>query len=104
MATLLSRILGLVREMVMASLFGTGMVADCFVVAFRIPNLLRRLFGEGTLSAAFVPSYTEVLTRGDERRSWGLATTVGSALALILVVLVLLGVFGAPFYIKLFGA
>jgi len=102
LATLLSRILGLVREMVMASLFGTGMVADCFVVAFRIPNLLRRLFGEGTLSAAFVPSYTEVLTRGDERRSWGLATTVGISLALILVVLVLLGIFGAPFYVKLF--
>jgi len=101
-ATLFSRILGLVREIVMASLFGTGMVADCFVVAFRIPNLLRRLFGEGTLSAAFVPTYTEVLTQGDQRRSRGLATTVGICLSLLLVVLVILGIFGAPFYIKLF--
>ncbi len=86
----------------MASLFGTGMVADCFVVAFRIPNLLRRLFGEGTLSAAFVPTYTGVLTQGDHKRSCGLATTVGLCLSLLLVLLVLLGVFGAPLYIKLF--
>ncbi len=86
----------------MASLFGTGMVADCFVVAFRIPNLLRRLFGEGTLSAAFVPTYTEVLSQGNQKRSRGLATTVGFYLSLLLALLVLVGVFGAPLYIKLF--
>jgi len=54
--TLLSRILGLVRDMVVARYFGSGMAADAFFVAFRIPNLLRRLFAEGSLTIAFIPS------------------------------------------------
>ncbi len=86
----------------MASLFGTGMVADSFVVAFRLPNLMRRLFGEGTLSAAFVPTYTEVLTKGERRRGWRLATAIGLYLLLLLAVIVLIGILGAPFYMKLF--
>ena len=56
-ATLLSRIFGYVRDMVLASFFGAGMAADAFIAAFRIPNLLRRLFGEGSLSLAFVPVF-----------------------------------------------
>ncbi|MBI5307104.1 MAG: murein biosynthesis integral membrane protein MurJ, partial [Planctomycetes bacterium] len=57
--TLLSRILGLARDMICASVFGTGMVWDAFTVAFKIPNLFRRLFGEGAFSAAFIPLFTE---------------------------------------------
>jgi putative peptidoglycan lipid II flippase len=57
--TFLSRILGLARDMICASIFGTGMVWDAFTVAFKIPNLFRRLFGEGALSAAFIPIFTE---------------------------------------------
>src|SRR5438874_2575252 len=60
-ATFLSRILGLVREQVLAAMFGAGFATDAFNVAFRIPNLLRDLFAEGALSAAFVPTLTERL-------------------------------------------
>ena len=61
--TFLSRVLGLVRDMVIAALFGSGLAADAFFVAFRIPNLLRRLFAEGSLTIAFIPVFTEYLTR-----------------------------------------
>ena len=58
---LLSRAFGLVREIAMAALFGSSFAMDAFVVAFRIPNLFRSLFGEGALSSAFVPVFTETL-------------------------------------------
>ncbi|HEX9910465.1 MAG TPA: lipid II flippase MurJ, partial [Desulfatiglandales bacterium] len=61
--TLLSRILGLVRDIVLAYFFGSKMAADAFFVAFRIPNLLRRFFAEGSLTIAFIPVFTETLTR-----------------------------------------
>jgi putative peptidoglycan lipid II flippase len=57
--TFLSRILGLVRDIVVARFFGAGLVTDAFFVAFRIPNLLRRLFAEGSLTIAFIPVFTE---------------------------------------------
>ncbi|MDY6973846.1 MAG: lipid II flippase MurJ, partial [Thermodesulfobacteriota bacterium] len=59
--TLLSRVLGMVRDMVLARFFGTGMATDAFFVAFRIPNMLRRLFAEGSLTIAFIPIFTEYL-------------------------------------------
>jgi putative peptidoglycan lipid II flippase len=69
--TFLSRILGLVRDMVLASFFGAGMAADAFFVAFRIPNLLRRLFAEGSLTIAFIPVFTEYLQNPNLRHlSW----------------------------------
>ena len=71
--TLLSRILGLVRDMVLAFFFGTGMAADAFFVAFRIPNLLRRLFAEGTLTIAFIPVFTEYLTTKSKEEALELA-------------------------------
>ena len=61
--TMLSRLLGLVRELVFAALLGAGLHADAFQVAYRIPNLLRDLFAEGALSAAFVPTYARTLLR-----------------------------------------
>ena len=64
--TFLSRILGLVRDMVIARVFGSGMVTDAFFVAFKIPNLLRRLFAEGSLTIAFIPVFTENLREGCE--------------------------------------
>ena len=60
--TLTSRVLGLVREQVFAYLFGASMAADAFIAAFRIPNLLRDMFAEGALSAAFIPTFSEKLT------------------------------------------
>ena len=68
--TLASRILGMLRDTVMAFVFATGYVADAFYLAFMIPNLFRRIFGEGAFSAALVPTYTEYLKKEDvsERR------------------------------------
>jgi putative peptidoglycan lipid II flippase len=89
-ATMLSRLLGLVREQMFAALVGAGLYADAFVVAFRIPNLLRDLFAEGALSAAFVPTFTDYLTN---RRSeaWALANRVVNAILVLLGTLVLIG-------------
>jgi len=89
--TLASRVLGLVRDMLCAATFGTGMVWDAFSFAFRVPNLLRRLFGEGALSAAFVPVFTQYLELRDRKDAWRLAGTVGTTLAAVLVACLLVG-------------
>ena len=60
--TFLSRILGFVRDILMASILGAGIVADCFVVAFKLPNFFRRLFAEGAFSASFVPLFSAART------------------------------------------
>lgn len=88
--TFLSRILGLIRDAVFAAAFGAGWAASAFSLAFMIPNLFRRLFGEGALSAAFIPVFTEVHEQGDGRRASRVAGTVllGSALVLAGLVLV----------------
>ena len=96
-ATMASRILGLVRDQVLAYYFGAGDAMDAFRVAFRIPNLVRDLFAEGAMSAAFVPTFTHELTTGGKARAWRLANSVVTALIPITGVLVLLGmVFADP--------
>lgn len=90
LATMLSRVLGLVREQLFAALVGAGPQADAFVVAFRIPNLLRDLFAEGALSAAFVPTFTDYLLNRREK-AWLLASRVVNTLVVILGTLVLAG-------------
>jgi len=84
LGTLSSRILGLIREMMMAWVFGTSRVGSAFVVAFTIPNLFRRLFGEGALSAAFIPRYIRVKKESGEIEGWRLTRNVISLLILIL--------------------
>ena len=98
--TFLSRVLGLVRDMVLASFFGSGMVADAFFVAFRIPNLLRRLFAEGSLTIAFIPVFTEYLTKKSREDAFELARIVLTILSLILVVVTLLGIIFAPWIVR----
>src|SRR5262245_37422784 len=83
LATMASRILGLVRDQVLAFYFGAGDAMDAFRVAFRIPNLVRDLFAEGAMSAAFVPTFAHELTTGGRPRAWTLANTVVTALILI---------------------
>lgn len=96
-ATLVSRLLGLVREQVFATLFGAGMATDAFNVAFRIPNLLRDLFAEGAMSSAFVPTFTEELTLRGKESAFRLASVVMSMLAVVTGALVLLGIaFAGP--------
>jgi putative peptidoglycan lipid II flippase len=95
--TLLSRVLGLVREQVYAALLGAGPQADAFQIAFRIPNLLRDLFAEGALSAAFVPTYARALKEGGRAEAHRLVSRLLTLLTAILAVLVLLGiVFAEP--------
>ena len=99
--TFLSRILGLARDMVIAGLFGSGMVADAFIVAFRIPNLLRRLFAEGSLTVAFIPVFTKYLTIKSKEEAFELARIVLTILAISLAVVTLLGILFSPWIVRL---
>src|SRR5690349_6264530 len=78
-----SRVLGLVREQVLASLFGAGDAMDAFNVAFRIPNLIRDLFAEGAMSAAFVPTFTRELSAGGKDAAWRFANIALNALCVV---------------------
>ncbi len=93
-ATSLSRLLGLAREIVFGALFGAsaGPAADAFTVAFRIPNLLRDLFAEGALSAAFVPTVTRAFARGGDQAGWHLASAVFSAILVVVGGIALVGI------------
>ena len=93
---LLSRIAGLVRQKVFAHYFSTSLAADAFNAAFRIPNLLQNLFGEGVLSASFIPEYVGLVARKEDRNADRLAGAVLAALALVASVTVLGGVLLAP--------
>jgi putative peptidoglycan lipid II flippase len=97
--TLLSRILGFVRDFVIARSFGAGMMTDAFFVAFRLPNLLRRLFAEGAFSQAFVPILAEYRNRRGESETKTLVDRVASVLFLILIVVSALGMAAAPLLI-----
>ncbi len=94
--TFLSRITGLIREIIGFNLFGASAAMDAFQVAWRIPNLLRRLFAEGAFSQAFVPVFAEYKTRRGETETRVLADRIASVLALILFVVTLIGVIAAP--------
>jgi len=95
-ATTVSRLLGLVRETVLAALFGATPSMDAFNVAFRIPNLLRDLFAEGAMTAAFVPTFTRTLTGQGREAAWRLGNLVMHALLLVTTVLVIAGIVFAP--------
>jgi putative peptidoglycan lipid II flippase len=90
-----SRVLGLVRDQVMAYLFGAGSQMDAYNVAFRIPNLVRDLFAEGAMSAAFVPAFTRQLSQGGRDAAWRLGNLVITTLVLVTAVVVTLGMLGA---------
>ena len=103
-ATITSRILGVVREQVLASMFGAGNAMDAFNVAFRIPNLVRDLFAEGAMSAAFVPTFTRELTAHGKESAWRLGSVVLTALVLITGLVALAGiVFATPLVTVLAG-
>lgn len=94
--TLASRITGLARDLIMASMFGASALTDAFNVAFRIPNLFRRLFAEGAFSQAFVPVLAAAKTQHGEEATRALIAHVATVLAWVLVVTCVLGVAGAP--------
>ncbi|HDG67695.1 MAG TPA: murein biosynthesis integral membrane protein MurJ, partial [candidate division Zixibacteria bacterium] len=103
LGTLGSRFVGLAREVVMAALFGTGIVADAFSAAFRFPNVLRRVFGEGGLLVVFLPRYSqERIELGDEEANI-LASSVAVVLGIVMAVVILLGELTAPYLAWVFA-
>src|SRR5260370_19923856 len=95
-AILCSRVLGLIREMVFAGLFGAGRNLDAFLMAFRLPNLLRDLFAEGALSTAFITTFAgQIAIEGDES-AWRLANKVATLPAVFMSGVTLLGILFAP--------
>lgn len=92
----LSRILGFVRQRAFAHYLGNSSVADAFTAAFRIPNLLQNLFGEGALSASFIPVYAGLLAKSERNEADRVAGAVGALLTLLVAVVVALGVVAAP--------
>ncbi len=97
--TLLSRILGFVRDFVIARTFGAGIATDAFFVAFKLPNLLRRLFAEGAFSQAFVPILSEYRNRRSAEETRVLVDHVATLLGIAVLVVAALGIFGAPLVI-----
>lgn len=98
---LISRIVGLIRQRVFAHYFGTSAAGDAFSAAFRIPNFLQNIFGEGALSASFIPIYAKLLAQDDEKEATHVANAVLTLLALITSLIVLAGVLTTPYLIDL---
>ena len=99
-ATFLSRIFGFVRDVVIAWFFGAGLASDAFFVAFRIPNLLRRLFAEGSLSISFIPVFTDYLTTVGKEEAFELAASAVRVLSILLVIAALIGILLSPLIIS----
>lgn len=101
---LISRIVGLIRQRIFAHYFGSSGVGDAFTAAFRIPNFLQNVFGEGALSASFIPVYAKLLAQGDEKEARRVANAIFGLLALVTAVIVLIGVFAAPLIVTAIAA
>ena len=102
-AVLTSRVTGLVREIVLARLFGASVAYDAFLLGFRLPNLTRDLFAEGALSSAFVPTFTEYLANKSREEAVRLASLVATAIVWLVGLICLLGVVFAPQMVRLFA-
>src|SRR5215210_4615349 len=100
-ATFSSRVLGFIRDMVLARLFGATPAADAFFVAYRIPSLLRELFAEGSMSAAFIPIFSEYLARRTHRDAWELASAAFTTLVTVLTAVCVIGILIAPWLVPL---
>jgi putative peptidoglycan lipid II flippase len=101
--TMVSRVLGFLRDIIIARIFGTSDAADAFFVAFRIPNLFRRLFAEGAFSQAFVPVLTEIKSTGDHDKVVDLVGATAGVLGVILILVVGFGALCAPWFIAAFA-
>ncbi len=101
--TMLSRVMGLARDVVIATLFGAGNGADAFFVAFKIPNFLRRLFAEGAFNQAFVPVLSEYATRGSKREVKELLDAVAGSLAAVLALITALAMLASPWLVWAFA-
>jgi putative peptidoglycan lipid II flippase len=99
-ATLLSRIFGFIRDVAIAWFFGAGLASDAFFVAFRIPNLLRRLFAEGSLSVAFIPVFTQYLKNRGKEDAFEMARSGIRLLSVLLVFIAITGILLSPYIIR----
>ncbi|MBC7671412.1 MAG: murein biosynthesis integral membrane protein MurJ [Polaromonas sp.] len=99
---LISRLLGLVRQSLIARYLGAGIVSDAFNGAFRLTNFLQNLFGEGALSASFIPVYARSLERETDETADRIAGAIAALLALVTSIIVVLGILGAPYVVELF--
>lgn len=102
LVTLLSRFFGYVRDLSIAVLLGTSLAADAFVVAFRLPNLFRRLTAEGAMTSAFIPVFTSYRVERSDSESWDFARQMFWTLATVMLGLTLLGIIFAPALVRLF--
>ncbi len=102
-ATLSSRMLGFARDIILARLLGATLAADAFFVAYRIPNLLRELLAEGSMSSAFIPVFTEYHTLRSKQDTWELASAAFTTLLSIVTLLTLLGIVAAPAIVWVFA-
>src|SRR3981189_1263681 len=91
-AILCSRVLGLIREVIFAALFGAGKNLDAFLMAFRVPNMLRDLFAEGALSTAFITTFSKKIAAEGDESAWRLANTGATLTACFLIAVTLLGI------------
>jgi len=96
LAVLCSRVLGLIREQIFAGLFGAGKNLDAFLMAFRLPNLLRDLFAEGALSTAFITTFSGKIAKEGDESAWGLANKIATLTAVFMSAVTLLGIIFAP--------
>jgi len=101
--TLVSRVMGLLREMTKASLLGTSALSDAFSVAFMLPNLFRRLFAEGSVSAAFIPTFKEYLLENDKKKNREFLSCVFTFLTFVVTLTVMAGIIFAPLVIRFLG-
>ena len=104
LATVISRLLGLVREQVFSHYFGAGAAVDSFYAAFRIPNMLREFFAEGALSAAYVPVFSQRLKDEGKQKAFLLTSTVLSILLVVLGAITLIGIAAAPYIVRVIVA
>ena len=101
--TLFSRVLGLLREMTKASFLGTSALSDAFSVAFLLPNLFRRLFAEGSISVAFIPTFKEYLLGNDREKTREFLSCIFTFLTFFVTIMVIVGILASPWLIRLFG-
>ncbi|MCL2042935.1 MAG: murein biosynthesis integral membrane protein MurJ [Treponema sp.] len=101
--TLVSRVLGLMREMAKAGFLGTTALSDAFSVAFLLPNLFRRLFAEGSMAVAFIPTLKEYLLENDKQKNREFLSCIFTFLTFIVTLVVMAGILAAPLLVRLFG-
>src|SRR5689334_24525928 len=102
--TVLSRIFGYIRDSRIVFLLGAGTAADAYTTAYRIPNLLRRLVGEGAVSAAFIPVFTRYLAEDKKQDAWEFANTMLTLITVLLTAITIIGIVFSPLIVRLFAS